>query len=203
MIFPERLKLFNPMAGKLAKNGFIDFVYDLYLNVKKQEIELIYEGEINHHLVKAFTGISEGILLKTKEPSTLQKTVYHVIVESLQNISKHAANPDSEKDKGINRGIFLLSKTEDAYNITTGNVIKKENIRYLSEKIGQLNSLTEKELNEIHKKQLSEGHISERGGAGLGLIDIRRKTGNELDFRFLPFSDTHAYFLITSTIQRN
>jgi hypothetical protein len=47
----------------------------------------------------------------------------------------------------------------------------------------------------MYKRQLKEGMLSNRGGAGLGLIDIARKTGNILNYFFLPVDDEHEYFI--------
>jgi hypothetical protein len=49
---------------------------------------------------------------------------------------------------------------------------------------------------------MKEGRLSEKGGAGLGFIDIRRKTGEKLDFHFLPITDKISFFLLTTLIPR-
>ncbi len=191
------------MSDVKLNKGFLDFVYDFYKGMKEHEITLAYEGEINHQIMKTFTSLAEGNMSKNDESEMLQKKVYHVMVECLQNISKHAVHPEDETDLEYNRGIFLISRNNKVYNVTTGNVIKKERTSYLTELLDHVNSLNKEELNVLYKKQLREGHLSEKGGAGLGFIDIRRKTGEELLFKFLPLSDTHAFFLLTSTIPRN
>jgi hypothetical protein len=191
------------MPKTITKNGFLDFVYDFYKGMKEHEITLAYEGEINHQIMKTFTSLAEGNMSKADESEALQKKVYHVMVECLQNISKHAVHPEDEMDLEYNRGIFLISRNFQVYNVTTGNVIKKERISYLEELLERVNSLSKYQLDELYKKQLREGHLSEKGGAGLGFIDIRRKTGKNLEYQFLPISDTHSFFLFTSTIPRN
>ena len=50
---------------------------------------------------------------------------------------------------------------------------------------------------------MKEGRLSEKGGAGLGFIDIARKTGNQLEFHFLPIDEGSSFFLLTSSISRN
>jgi len=137
------------------------------------------------------------------ESEALRIKVYHVIVEGLQNISKHAVHPGDLFSLEYTRGIFLVCRNDNVYNVVTGNVIRKERISYLEELIGHINSQSKKQLDDLYKKQLREGHLSEKGGAGLGFIDIRRKTGNDLKYEFLPISDTHDFFLFTTTIPRN
>jgi hypothetical protein len=182
---------------------FLDFVYDFYKGMKEHEITLAYEGEINHQIMKTFTSMAEGNMTKANEPEAVQKRVYHVMVECLQNISKHAVHPEDKTDEEYTHGIFLVSRNNQVYNVTTGNVIKKERIPYLTELLTYVNSLTKKQLDDQFKKQLREGHLSDKGGAGLGFIDIRRKTGVDLEYQFLPISDSHVFFLFTSTIPRN
>ena len=171
--------------------------------MKEHEITLAYEGEINHQIMKTFTSLAEGNMTKNDESEVLQKKVYHVMVECLQNIYKHAAHPEDDTNIDYNRGIFLISRNNQVYNVTTGNIIKKEKISYLTDLLCYINSLSKKQLNDLYKKQLKEGHLSEKGGAGLGFIDMRRKTGNDLEYQFFPVSDTYAFFLFTSTIRRN
>lgn len=191
------------MPKAFSNNGFLDFVYDFYKGMKEHEITLAYEGEINHQIMKTFTTLAEGNMSKIDESEALQKKVYHVMVECLQNISKHAVHPENEKDSEYNHGIFLISRNNQIYSITTGNVIKVERIPYITDLLNHINSLSKKQLDELYKKQLKEGHLSDKGGAGLGFIDIRRKTGKNLEFLFFPISESHSFFLFTSTIPRN
>jgi len=191
------------MSNPFPNSGFLDFVYNFYKELKNYEITLAYEGDINHQIMKAFTDLIEENMSQINESEALRIKVYHVMVEGLQNISKHAVHPGDLYSLEYTRGIFLVCRNEKVYNVVTGNVIRKERIAYLDELIGHINSQSKKQLDELYKKQLREGHLSEKGGAGLGFIDIRRKTGNDLKYEFLPISDTHDFFLFTTTIPRN
>jgi len=139
-----------------------------------------------------------------EEPELIQKKVYHVMVECLQNIAKHAANPDPRDDRnpGVSKGILVVSHDPDEYHVTTGNMIEKSKISNLKDLLDHINSLSGEDLNTHYQNQLKFGHLSDKQGAGLGFIDIRRKTGSELVFRFLPVSGTHEFFLFTSVIPR-
>jgi hypothetical protein len=191
--------------SKTKKNtAFLDFVYNFYKGMKTHEITLAYEGEINHEIMKAFTSLAERSMSKDEEPEILQKKVYHVMVECLQNITKHAFHSENiySPDYAYNRGILLVGRNQKEYTVTTGNIIEKERKTNLVELLNHINSLSKDDLNKLYVTQLKNGHLSEKGGAGLGFIDIRRKTGSELIFQFLPVSESHEFFLFTSTISR-
>jgi hypothetical protein len=183
--------------------SFLEFVYDFYKSMKKHEISLVYEGEITHQITKAFTSLTESNMAKEEESNMVQKKVFHVMVECLQNISKHADDFGSNDYIFSGRGIFLVAKGIDEYSVTTGNIVDNGKIPILKGLLEQVNSLDKDELTELYKKQIKEGRLSDKGGAGLGFIDIKRKTGRNLDYHFLPINEDTSFFLLTSTISRN
>jgi hypothetical protein len=183
--------------------GFLEFVYDFYRSMKAHEITLVYEGEITHQITKAFTSLTESNMAKEEESNTVQKKVFHVMVECLQNISKHADTFGSDDYLFAGRGIFMVSKGKEDYHVTTGNVIENRKIEELTDMLEEINSLDKEGLKQLYKKQMREGRLSDKGGAGLGFIDIARKTGNKLEYHFLPIDETSSFFLLSSSISRN
>ncbi len=190
------------MPEKIDKHNILGFVYDYYVKMKSQEVSLVYEGEITHQITKAFTSLTESKMLKEDEPSTVQKKVFHVMVECLQNISKHAEGADETESGKDGRGIFMVSKGEEEYNVTTGNVIPIDKIDDLKGMLENINSLDKVGLKKLYKQQIREGRLSDKGGAGLGFIDIAKKTGQKLDFHFRAIDERTAFFILTTTISR-
>ncbi len=180
----------------------LEFVYDFYLKMKKNNINLAYEGEITHQITKAFTSLTENNMIKDEDYSSVQKKVFHVMVECLQNISKHADNQFNFVESKDGRGIFLVSKDEKEYNVTTGNVVINEKIDELKKMLEHINQLDKEELNKLYKQKIKEGRLSEKGGAGLGFIDIARKTGQKLVYSFIKIDEEKSFFVLTSTISR-
>lgn len=191
------------MDNKKDVKGFLEFVYEFYKSMKAHEITLVYEGEITHQITKAFTSLTESNMAKDDEPGTVQRKVFHVMVECLQNISKHADDFTSNDYLFSGRGIFLVSKGDDEYSVTTGNAVDNDRIEDLTIMLENINRMNKDELKDLYKKQMKEGRLSEKGGAGLGFIDIKRKTGRDLEYHFLPISDDTSFFLLTSTIGRD
>ncbi|MEA3450752.1 MAG: SiaB family protein kinase [Bacteroidota bacterium] len=190
--------------ANILKDGkkSLEFVYDFYLKMKKNNINLAYEGEITHQITKAFTSLTENNMIRDEDYSSVQKKVFHVMVECLQNISKHADNQFNFLASKDGRGIFLVSKDETEYNVTTGNIVingKTEELKKMLENINQLEKI---DLNKLYKQKIKEGRLSEKGGAGLGFIDIARKTGQRLVYSFIKIDDEKSFFVLTSTISR-
>jgi hypothetical protein len=101
------------------------------------------------------------------------------------------------------RGIVMISRDDDNYNVITGNVVKNEKVPEMTKNLEHINSLDKEELSALYKQQMKEGTISDRGGAGLGFIDIVKKTGSKLIFQFQYLNEDLSFFILTSTIKRN
>jgi len=182
-------------------NNFIDFVFKFFTNLRDNNISLVYDGEINHNVIRAFTDLTNNELELKEEPNHIKKKVFNVMVESLQNISKHAECIDYDNQK-YGRGILLISESDTSYNVTTGNVIKSDSIKRISENIDIINSKNKEELRELFKTRLSTGRLSEKGGAGLGFIDIAKKSGNKLEYHFEKISEAYYFFILNSQIAK-
>ena len=76
-------------------------------------------------------------------------------------------------------------------------------IEKLEEKIKRINSSSHEEIKELYKFILNHQKISQKGGGGLGLVDIARKTGNPLDYSFQKYNDKHSFFVNVNDILRS
>jgi hypothetical protein len=190
------------MSKEIESHRFLEFAYQLYKTMKTNEINLVYEGEVTQEITKTFTSLTEKNMARSEEPNQVQRKVFNVMVECLQNISKHADTLSDEADDD-RRGIVMVSKGDDSYKIITGNVIRNSKVPGLKESLEHINSLDKAGLSSLYKQQIVEAKLSEKGGAGLGLIDIAKKTGSKLSYQFKELNEDVSFFILTSTIKRN
>jgi phosphate uptake regulator len=181
--------------------GFINYIYDRYTTLNIKDITLVFEGQITHQVMKALTGLVEEQLDDVEDDMVLRR-VYHVMVESLQNINRHAESYDYRGHPYPGMGLVLVARTNERFQVTTGNIIESAHEEELAMFLGKLNSMDSDALDDLYKKQMREGIVSPQGGAGLGFIDIRRKTSNHLDYSFVKIDDETSFFIFTSTISR-
>jgi hypothetical protein len=67
-------------------------------------------------------------------------------------------------------------------------------------RLEQVNSLDQEGLKQLFKESRLNTTISEVGGAGLGFIDMARKSNNKLVYNFIEQNDTMSFFTLLSTI---
>jgi hypothetical protein len=73
----------------------------------------------------------------------------------------------------------------------------------MTELLETINKLDKDGLKALHQEQMKKGKLSERGGAGLGFIDIARKSGRPLAYNFKPITDQTSFFILTTQIPRS
>ena len=181
--------------------GFINYIYEQYKDLKIKDIILVFEGQITHQVMKALTGLAEEQLDDVEDDKVLRR-VYHVMVESLQNINRHAEAYEYRGHPYPGKGLVLVAKNKERIQVSTGNIIENGHSEEISLFLAKLNNLNKDDLDDLYKKQLREGVDSPKGGAGLGFIDIRRKTGNYLNYSFIKIDKETSFFIFTSTISR-
>ncbi|HOP04924.1 MAG TPA: SiaB family protein kinase [Tenuifilaceae bacterium] len=163
---------------------------------------LIYKGEMNHQIMRSFAFMANRKIAEKNIPTPIRKKVFHVMIECLQNITKHSDDFD-EKEKQIGNGLFVVGQNKDSFYVVTGNLIGNEKIKVLEDRINLLNNADKEKLKELFLKQMMEGVLTEKGGAGLGLIDIARKSGRKLFYHFVPYDNHRHFFLLVVTIPIN
>jgi hypothetical protein len=171
-------------------------IEDYYADRLDGNVLLAYKGSITTELINNVLDTVESKLQDFHEPSKIKKKVYNVLVESLQNLFHHIDDlPEEYREQFESRfGILVVTKEEKRYRISTGNFIRNDKISYLKEKIEKINASSKEELKELYKYILNHQKLSEKGGGGLGLVDIARKTGNKLQYSFVPFNEEYSFF---------
>jgi hypothetical protein len=163
---------------------------------------LYYEGEVNHEVTKALTYTSEKHLSENEENRMVQKKLFNVMIECLQNIDKHALEFAISGNYITKKGAILVAEYSDSYCILAGNPVDKKQMDALTLIINNLQFRKKEDLRHLYKKQLENGMLSEKGGAGLGFIDMARKTGNPLHFSFFPLEGDLSFFALKIRITK-
>lgn len=174
--------------------------FDIYDKMDKNNILLSFKGDITSELLTSILQIMENKMDNMQEEPKTKKKVYNVLVECLQNLYHHMdATTDLNGDKNRS-AIFMIAKTNGNYNIITGNYILNENTQGLKNRLDEVNSLSKDQLKDYYKSILNNGEMSLKGGGGLGMIDIARKTGEKLDYDFLEIDNKVSFFTLTIKI---
>jgi len=180
--------------------------FNLYSQMERDDVLIAFKGSITSELLTSILQIMETKMEDLHEAPRTKKKVFNVLVECLQNLYHHiddfevqgTAEEVSEKKSAI----FSISRTVESYNIVTGNFVSNENVTNLTNKINKINDLSRDELKAYYKQVLNNGEISEKGGGGLGFIDIAKKSGEKLVYNLREIDESYSFFTLTVKISQ-
>lgn len=177
------------------------YIYDLHKTMLSRSLILVYEGEFTQEITKSLLAMAERNMDSMGEESSTKRKVFNVMVECLQNIVKHSDdfNPLAEEKHSA---IFMLGKEEDKYVIVSGNTVENDKVSMLREKIEKINELDKDGLKALYKDIIKSQALSEKGGAGLGFVDMARKSGQKLEYAFEDMGKGFSFFSLQTTILR-
>jgi hypothetical protein len=161
----------------------------------KERLMFVYRGVVTNENSVPLLMLLEKEMENSEFGFVGRKRLFMFVLESLQNVSRH-----SDKNRYADMSLVIYSKTDNGYTVTTGNVLPSSNINNLKSKLDEINNLQADEIRNVYRQMLGNSEFSDKGGAGLGLIEMAKKTGNKLDYDFVPLDEEFSYFILNKTV---
>jgi len=180
-------------------NAQIKLVYELAKSVRDEYFEYFYRGHFTAKITESILSLTEAKFTHDRDAAKIKKKISFVMIECLQNITRHQDSPNDSKIK--DSGMFVLQRTRNKVIVTTGNIILNDKISDLEGHLLKIRDLNQDELKIYYQEVLSNGIISEKGGAGLGLIAMARRTNGKIDFKFKNIDETYSYFYLQNAME--
>ena len=124
-----------------------------------------------------------------------------MFVEQTQNIIHYSAEktPPDESKAELSSGIIGVGYDTGHYYVLCGNMVKKEAVARLSEQLTKLQSMSKDELKRYYKEERRKESRPESKGAGLGFIELARKSVKPIEFDVKQI-DNEFYFFSLKTV---
>tara|TARA_B100000927_G_scaffold3039_1_gene2385 strand:+ start:262 stop:822 length:561 start_codon:yes stop_codon:yes gene_type:complete len=142
------------------------------------KIYFTYFGEFDSKKIAEITAQNEEYLKKIGTVKKTIKTSFNILIEGLQNIINHGEISPNGKQLAF----YNIGEKDNHITMNFSNLIKTNNIQYVEKKINHLNRNNPSGIKEIYIETLTNGEISKKGGAGLGLITMAMKSKNKIEF---------------------
>ncbi|MRT92674.1 SiaB family protein kinase [Ancylomarina sp. 16SWW S1-10-2] len=158
-----------------------------------------YKGSIGCEAVTDILVKVEEIIEEKEIPLKERKKILNILIELVQNLYHHGKKFDDDKGTNSYGGIIFNWKDGRA-EILSANFITIEKLKVFTDYIDHTNSLGSDELNILYRKVLSNNKFSDRGGGGLGIINMIRKSGNKLEYFSQLTKEKGLFIVITVKI---
>lgn len=169
----------------------ISLVKQFHEEMTKDNILLVYKGDFSQEAIIPVLKMFENNIQNEIKDFNLKKKAYHIVVETLQNISKHAYEINNTRE-----GMFLIGKTKDRYVLNAGNLIKREEEENIKNRLDKLNNTNPEDLRKLYIEALKKTRMKEGLSAGLGFIDIARESKQQISYRFDSIDNELSFFSI-------
>jgi hypothetical protein len=146
----------------------------------------------NEHILEAIscTDINKKDLRQTT------KRVVTVLVEMLQNISIHGQRGEN----GLMNAYAVVAKGGDYFRMCTGNMLSVSEARTLMRRLEMLTEFDKVDLRSKIRQRLKDEGLSDKGGAGLGLLTIAKKAEKGWSYRFDLMEKDMVYFQLNVSV---
>lgn len=152
-----------------------------------------YRGTLTNELITSLLQLSDSKLKELQTPFRKKKSIINILIECLQNILYHS---ETFQD-GIFSGhhcLFLLGKREQDYFIQIGNYVENTHMEALKSKLDYFNTLNSDQIHRLYLEVLEKGHLSEKGGAGLGILRVMKDSGSKIEYTFEPVDESKSFY---------
>lgn len=184
----------------------IETLFNIKHILENKNIKFCFAGPVTHSLME---NIGETLRNKLATENHTTKTtlnVFGVFVEQIENIvrysvEKESISNESSQETELKYGIIMIGEDADKYYVIGGNKIECHKREKLENQLQLLSQMDKEALRKHYRQKRKEDPDSDSKGAGIGLIEIARKSDFPIEWDFEQ-TDTDCFFTICTTISK-
>jgi hypothetical protein len=129
------------------------------------------------------------------------KRVYAIVVECLENIIKYSIKDFTGK---LNpEPAITVIKQKDIITIKAGNAIEADETGEIILNIDKINSQDDNALSVMFENKINKSFDKDDKGAGLGLMLMKLKSGNNISFNVTRLDNNYNYLELIISVNEN
>ncbi|NLQ17466.1 hypothetical protein HGG82_07475 [Marinomonas sp. M1K-6] len=173
-------------------------LYGLRERFEKDNILLCFNGPISRSLIEEIGNALKNYLKSEQLSPASALDVFAAYIELTQNIRHYAA---SSQLPGADTATVIVSHYDGCYRVAAGNMVRVADGKALVERIALFAKMDKAELKTLYKTQLRRPRDETAvTGAGLGLIDMARKSSKPMEATLKDIGNDMAYFSLSIQI---
>lgn len=165
-------------------------------------IQICFNGPLSHSIIEEL-GLAVKRYLENETPgSDKMMDVFSVYIEQTQNVRNYAQRKIAEGADAarFNAVTLLIGRVADHYLVSSGNLVDVADLPALTSRIDHLQTLDATGLKALYKEERRKPRAEDALGAGLGLIDMARKTSVPLEYQVQPVDGNTVFFNLKAVV---
>lgn len=169
--------------------------HTLFSLLGHDRFDLLYSGKFHDEHTPGLITLAEEAVIAGAGAKGQRQRLSFVMVEAYQNIVRHRAEVDTGIARTTGRSLFLL-RSGEGNEVLAIDPVRLDEVDALEAVLNRVSGSDAGQLKSLFLDRLREGQRSARGGAGLGLIEMARRSENGLRHALLPLDTDHRLFLL-------
>ena len=161
--------------------------------LRTHKVIMAYNGAISDDLMLTLADLLKTRMLAQDDPKR-SKTIFSVFMEGVQNLIWHGG------DNSDTSGMILITQDEGHVTIMCGNRIAQKDTLDLRERLNQIANADQETIRQLYRDGMSNSKEHEGPGAGLGLLEIARRSSQPISYAFVDIDKDTVDFILAATI---
>lgn len=170
-------------------------VQALYQSFAGDRLTFLYSGKFHDEHTARLITLGEEYLEREGSDKSVKSKLGFIMVEAYQNIVRHRTAINGGL-YGEGRSMFLLRSTAAQHEVTAINAVAEKTVAPLIASLEALRALDLQQMKQVFLRGLQSEERTERGGAGLGLIEMARRSGHPLRYGFAAIDNAFRLFAL-------
>ncbi|GAA3407642.1 SiaB family protein kinase [Paenibacillus hodogayensis] len=165
-------------------------------------ILISFAGRLSQGLIEEYGTAVKSYLETEQRPRNEIFDIFSIFIEQTQNIKNYCSVKEQSpfSDTIANSCIVTIGKTAGGYYVCSGNVVDNTELGTLVSRIDALVPLDKTALRRLYKEKLREDPPTGCTGAGVGLIDIARKSREPLEYTVTELDGHLSFFTLKAIV---
>jgi len=171
-------------------------LFKLREEFSQEGIMMCFNGPFSHSIIEEIGIAIRNHLAAENIARMAVQDVFAVYIEMTQNARNYLVSRDiSTGDAGS--ATITIAKQGEAYAVTSGNLVRTEDIASLGARLDRINGLDRDGLKKEIRQQLRNEVPPGALGAGIGLMEIAKRSVAKLEYSIRNVNDQYAFFTLT------
>ena len=171
--------------------------------IDEEGIIFSYSGTVSQPILSSIAETIESELKNSDVDQKIIQNIFAIFTEQMHNIMSYSKERIS---KGNNRfespGISVVGfdKERQKYFVESANIMESANKDHLIVLLDKINALNKDQLRAYYRVLRREGSGVHKRGAGLGFLEMAKKSSELLEYNITPLDSGRSFFEIKTFI---
>lgn len=176
----------------------MDIGFALFLHRELRNARCIfgYSGPFPDEHSARLIELGEAVREGPEEAPVSKGRLGYIMVEAYQNIVRHRSESGGMKPWGDGRSLFMLRCGAHGQRVIAQNPVARQQVEKLDGLLAELHGKDNAALKRRYLEEIQRASRPGARGAGLGLIEMVRRSGGNATWEFTPIDAAHVRFAL-------